>query len=645
MAFPKLFEPAKIGPLTVRNRLIMPGMERNYATLKGEVTQRYIDYLVERAKGGVGLIIVESTYVDPSGKVRLGQLGIYNDELVSGMRRLAEAVHAHGAKIGTQITHAGRQTSSWFTGMQPIAPSVVPCPRVPQGEPLREMTVEEIQSYIQKFADAARRLKEAGFDLIEIHGAHGYLINQFVSPYTNRRTDEYGGSVEKRLRFPIEIVRAVRAQVGPDIAISYRLSAHEFVEGGLTPEDLVPLVKELEKAGVDLIGVSAGIYDSVVWTTPGAECKPGYYAELATPIKAALSIPVYVAGRINTPELAEQILQEGKADFIGMARALHADPYLPVKAQKGEVDEIRRCITCMHCSDLLSSNQLVSCLVNPAAGRERLFIRSTSARRRRVVVVGGGPAGLAAACSCASRGHQVILFEKEQKLGGQILCASRPPYKSEFAEMVKYLIRQINKLGVETRLGVEADLETIAALSPDDVIIATGSYPYLPPIPGLNGPKVRTALEVLSEEGPAPTKVLIIGGGMTGCETAEFLAEHGSEVILVEMTDTLARDAGPRSSYPLKQRIAKNENINIRLNTIVVEVGDSWAILQSRGIRERVEGLGMIVVAAGMISNRALAEQLINSDLGVRVHVIGDAERPRKAVDAIYEGEMIGLSL
>ncbi|MDN5347618.1 MAG: hypothetical protein PWP65_1182 [Clostridia bacterium] len=643
MAFPKLFEPAKIGPLTVRNRLIMPGMERNYATLKGEVTQRYIDYLVERAKGGVGLIIIESTYVDPSGKVRLGQLGIWNDDLISGMRRLADAIHAYGAKIGTQITHAGRQTSSRFTGMQPIAPSVVPCPRVPEGEPLREMTVEEIKSYIRKFVAAARRLKEAGFDLIEIHGAHGYLINQFVSPYTNRRTDEYGGTAEKRMRFPLEIVNAVREEVGPDIAISYRLSAHEFVDGGLTPQDLVPLVKKLEEAGVDIVGVSAGIYDSVVWTTPSAECKPGYYVELAAPIKAALKIPVYVACRINTPDLAEQILQEGKADFIAMARALHADPHFPLKAQKGEVEDIRRCVTCMHCSDLLSSNQLVSCLVNPAAGRERLFMRPTTEQPRRVVVVGGGPAGLAAARSCSLRGHKVILFEKERKLGGQILCASRPPYKNEFAEVVDYLIRQVNKLGVEIRLGEEANLEKIAALSPDDVVIATGSRPYLPPIPGLEAVRARTALEVLSEETPGPTKALVIGGGMTGCETAEFLAEHGSQVILVEITDALARDAGGRSSYPIKQRLAKNKNIDIRLNTIVVEVGDSWAILQSMGTRERVEGLGLIVVSAGMISNRALADQLINSGLVARVHVIGDSERPRKAVDAIYEGEMLGL--
>jgi 2,4-dienoyl-CoA reductase-like NADH-dependent reductase (Old Yellow Enzyme family)/thioredoxin reductase len=646
MAFNRLFEQVQVGPLTLKNRLILPGMERGYATPLGEVTQRYVDYIEARARGGVGLIVVESTYVEPSGKVRLAQLGVHDNSLIPGLRRLADVCHAHGVKIGTQITHAGRQTSSQFTGKQPIAPSSISCSRVPSSEPVREMAVAEIEAYVRKFAEAAKRLQDAGFDLIEVHGAHGYLINQFVSPYTNKRNDAYGGTAEKRMRFPLEIVAAVRAAVGEGLAISYRLSAHEFVEGGLVPEDLVPLVKALERAGVDIVGVSAGNYDSVVWTTPGPDCPPGYYAELAKPIKAALKIPVYVAGRINTPELAERLIREGKTDLVAMARVLHADPEMPNKARQGKVEEIRRCVYCMHCSDLLSSNQLVSCLVNPAAGRERTFQRVGSASApKRVVVAGGGPAGLAAARSLASKGHKVILFEKEAKMGGQIPYAASAPHKEEFIEVVSYLIRQVDKLGVEVRMGKTATVEAVMALNPDVAVIATGARPNYPPIQGIDPTSVRTALEVLGGKASIPGKALVMGGGMTGCETAEYLANRGSEVVLVEMTDALARDAGSRSSYPIKKRVSEHQHIQIHLLTIVTEVGDDYAVLQQGGVSMRVEELGLIVVSTGMLADRTLADALIAAGFKGQLHVIGDSERPRKAADAIYEGETLGLML
>ena len=646
MAFNRLFEQVQVGPLTLKNRLILPGMERGYATPHGEVTQRYVDYIEARARGGVGLIVLESTYVEPSGKVRLAQLGVQDDRLIPGLRRLADVCHAHGAKIGTQIYHPGRQTSSQFTGKQPIAPSSISCSRVPPGEPVREMAVAEVEAYVKKFAEAAKRLQDAGFDLIEAHGAHGYLINQFVSPYTNKRNDAYGGTAEKRMRFPLEIVAAVRAAVGKSLAISYRLSAQEFVEGGLVPEDLVPLVKALERAGVDIVGVSAGISDSVVWGIPGADCPPGYYAELAKPIKAALKIPVYVSGRINTPELAERLIQEGKTDLVAMARVLHADPEMPNKARQGKVEDIRRCVYCMRCADLLSSNQVVSCMVNPSAGRERAFKRvGTASTPKRVVVAGGGPAGLAAARSLAAKGHKVILFEKEAKMGGQIPYAARAPHKEEFIEVVSYLIRQVERLGVEVRLGEAATVEAIMAVNPDVAVIATGARPDYPLIPGISPARVRTALEVLGGKAPPPGKVLVIGGGNTGCETAEYLANRGSEVILVEMTDALARDAGSRASYPLKKRLSEHPRIQTRLLTIVTEVGDDHAVLQTGGISERVEGLGFIVVSTGMLADRTLADELIAAGYNGQLHVIGDSERPRKAADAIYEGETLGLML
>ena len=347
MSFKRLFEPYQLRGLELKNRLISAPCERNYANVDGSVTQRYIDYVVERAKGGVGLIIVESMYIDPVGRGHIRQLGIYADKLIPGLRRLTDAVHANGGKVASEPMSCGRETSSYITGFQPVAPSNVPCKVLAGGEAPRELTVDEIRGLIESFGEAARRSMEAGFDLIEIHGAHGYIINQFLSPFSNKRTDEYGGSFEKRMRFPLEVVARVRKVVGENVPLAYRMSGEEKFEGGLTIDDMVVFSQELEKAGIDLIDVSAGIYESVVWIAQPMAFPRGCLVDLGRRIKQKVSIPVSIVGRINHPELAEEILDTGKADFIAIGRALHADPYWPVKAQEGRVEDIRICPACM----------------------------------------------------------------------------------------------------------------------------------------------------------------------------------------------------------------------------------------------------------------------------------------------------------
>ena len=333
MKYSHIFEPYTLRGMTLKNRLISAPCERNYANTDGSVTQKYIDYAAERAKGGVGLINVESIYIDPVGRGHIRQLGIYDDKLIPGLKRMTDAVHAHGAKIAAHLYASGRETSSYITGLQPIAPSNVPCKVLAGGDVPRELTLDEIKDQIEKFGDAARRSVAAGFDVIEVHGAHGYIIGQFLSPFTNKRTDEYGGSFEKRMRFPLEVVAKVRSVVGEDVPIAYRMSADEKVEGGITVDDSIRFSVELEKAGIDLIDISSGIYESIGWIAQSMAYPRGCLVEDGWKIKQKVGIPVSIVGRINHPDLAEEILASGKADFISLGESVACRSLLALESQ------------------------------------------------------------------------------------------------------------------------------------------------------------------------------------------------------------------------------------------------------------------------------------------------------------------------
>ncbi len=435
--FRHLLSPGRIGNMTVRNRMVMPPMGTNYASDDGFVTERLVRYYEARAEGGTGMIIVEVSAVAPEGKAISHQIGIWADKFIPGLRYLAESIRKHGARAVIQLHHAGRQTTVQTTGYQPVAPSEIPCP-ICRDTP-RALTVDEIKGLVEAFGHAARRAREAGFDAVEIHGTHGYLINQFLSPYSNRRNDEYGGSPEARRRFPMEVYDAVRTAAGEDFPVLFRMNANEGVEGGITPEEGRDFARLLEKAGVDALHVSGGVYGSPlpIIATMYEPALPlaGYAAD----IKAEVSIPVIAVGKIHDPETGERLIADAEADFVSLGRALITDSHFARKVELGQIKNIRKCIECNQlCVDpLLIYDQPVGCIYNARAGKEHEFPFVKTRRSRRVVVVGGGPGGLEAARVARERGHRVILFERSGELGGQGRLARKAPHKERFGEILR----------------------------------------------------------------------------------------------------------------------------------------------------------------------------------------------------------------
>jgi 2,4-dienoyl-CoA reductase-like NADH-dependent reductase (Old Yellow Enzyme family)/thioredoxin reductase len=643
--FGKLLSPVQIGTMKLRNRIVMPPMVTNYATNDGAVTKRLKAYHETRAKDGVGLIIVEASYVHPSGKGFTNEVGIYKDELISGLKELTEAVHRHGAKIAIQLYHAGRQTTSKVTGMSIVAPSSIPCP-VEQEMP-KELSVDEIKELIEAFGQAARRAKEAGFDAVEIHGAHGYLLNQFLSPYSNKRTDEYGGIFENRMRFPLEVVKKVREEVGTDFPVIYRMSAEEYVKGGLTIEDTKIFAQKLVEAGIDALHISGGVYESAAMIIQPAAIPQGCFVENAAAIKKAINskVPVIVVGRIKDPVMAEQIIQEGKADLVSMGRALLADPELPKKISEGKTQEIRKCIGCNRgCIDRLFQDVDIACAINALTGHETEFDLQTPAKnKKKVLVIGGGPGGLEAARVAALRGHKVvILYEKQEELGGQLRIAAVPPHKEEINDLTNYLISQVEKSGIRIIKGKEADIKMIREIKPDVVIVATGSEPIIPEIPGVSQKNVVTAHDVLRGSVSVGKKIAVIGGGMVGCETAEFLADKGKQVILIEMLNDIALDVGSLVRALLLNRIAEKK-ITILTKSKVREISTNKVIIEKEDKTEEITGIDTVVIAVGSRHKNELLKSIEGE--GIPFYAVGDCVEPRKIMDAIHEGFHVAYNL
>ncbi len=644
-AFPRLFAPGRIGRLALRNRILMAPMEKNLATAAGAVTQRYIDYVEARAAGGAALILLESMYVHPAGRNHLHQLGIHDDALVPGYRRLVEACHRHGALVGAELQFAGRETSAAVTGTQPVAPSPVPCLTLAGGETPRALTVEEIAAIVGDFAAAARRAVAAGFDAIEVHGAHGYLIGQFLSPYANRREDEYGGDFERRLRFPREVIAAIRGAVGPEMPLLYRLSAEEHVEGGLTLADICKIVPRLEAAGIDALDVSSGIYESAMWMVQPMEMEQGCLAPLAREIRRAVSIPVSVAGRISDAHVAEHILEAGDADFVTLGRALHADPEMPRKSREGREREICYCVACLKCSDLLGQNQPVLCLANTRTAREREYAVRRAAGPQRVVVVGAGPAGLEAARVLALRGHAVTVLERAAEPGGQVLMSRLVPGREELAGLAAYLADAALRAGAEIRLGAEATVEIVLAERPDAVVVATGARPGMPPIAGIVDSPAVDPFEVLRRPAGPVRRALVIGGGLLGVGVAHVLAERGADVVVAEPGGELAGELGLRPRWQYVANLRARPNVSIRLGTTVEELSADGASLRKLGEMERLSGLDLVVPTRPMLAVSGLADALKALPVGPAVFEIGDCVMPRTAFEAMQDAATLGHRL
>lgn len=638
--FEKLFEPVQVGPLQLSNRIVMPPMCTRLATPDGYVTREMIDYYVERAKGGVGFVVVEYSYIDQEeSKAAVSQLGAYHEKLLTGLRELVEAIHSQGPKVALQICHGGRQTIADRIGeLTPVGPSPIPCKflstALGRTNPTRELSIEEVEKLVEAFGRAASLAVGAGFDGVEIHGAHGYLICEFLSPYTNKRNDLYGGDLEGRARFPLEVVAKVKQSVGPGMAVGYRLSGDEFVEGGLTLDETARFARMLEGAGVDYLHISAGIYESMQHMIQPTYLPHGYLARLAEGIKGVVNIPVITVGSYSEPEQAEQVLREGKTDLVSMGRALLADPELLRKVVEGRLEEIVPCIRCNDgCIDRFFKGWTVRCSTNAVCGRETRYARVGRAERPlKVVVVGGGPAGMEAARVAALRGHEVALYEKSGQLGGLLRAATVPDFKADLRRLVNYLSTQLNKLGVRVELNTEATPELVREAAPDVLIVATGSVPVRPDIPGIDKEKVVTALDVLLGEVEVGQKVAVAGGGLVGCEVAAYLAQQGKGVIIVEMLEDVALDMEPLSKAALLSLLAESGVEIIRGGCLDEVTDDGVVIIDKQWQRGSIEA-EHVVLALGLQPTTETVEAL--KGLAPQVYSMGDCVQPGKVIDAI----------
>ncbi len=634
-----LFTKGKIGSLELRNRIVMPPMGTNMAAFDGEASDEIIDFYEERAKGGCGLIITEICRIDEgAGAGMLHQLSATSPKYIRGLERLADAVHKYDTKIFLQLHHPGREISSYqLGGIQPVAPSAIPCKAI--GETPRELTTEECGKLVRRFVRAASYAKLAGMDGVELHGAHGYLIDEFLSPYSNKRTDKYGGSFEGRLTFLAEIVTGIRKKCGPKFPMSVRLSCDEYVDGGLRLEDSVKIAKALEKLGVSSINVSAGVYESGYAIIEPQGFPEGWKKHLAAEIKRNVSIPVIAVNNIKYPSTAEKYLEEGISDFVAIGRGQLSDPQWGNKAKEGKEDEIRKCLGCMYCFRTLGLQRPIECTVNPYLGREYILNDDNLARDgagRTIAVIGGGPGGMQAAIICAKRGYNVTLYEKSVALGGTMQLAAKPPRKEMIAELIKTMEGELKRAGVKIVLDTEATVDKVKALDPYGVILAVGGLPIVPAIPGIDSSHVCTAEQVLAGDVKlSGKKIAVIGGGVTGLETAEVLSED-NKVTIVEMK----KDVGDTLYITVKMMLLnalKSAGVKIMTSQKLAEVKKDCILLNDVSSDETKElKADTVVLAMGVRPDSGLAEKF--ETVFPHVTRVGDVSKPAQIADAVREG-------
>lgn len=639
--FRYMFSPTKIGKMDLKNRIVFPAACTSYATTDGFVTEHLKRYFAKRANGGAGLVIVECGHVIyPDGYVRAGDLSLSDDKYIPGLRELADAVKAEGAKVAMQVAHAGRNSP-----IKPVAPSPISY----AGNPVpHELTVEEIEELVEAFAEGTRRVKEAGFDGAELHFCHGYCGGMFYSPLTNKRTDKYGGDLARRMQFTIEVMRRTREKVGKDYPLWCRINGDDFAEGGQTLDEGKIIAMTLEKEGSDAISVSGNVRESTNLIADASMGSPrGCWVYMAEAIKKVINVPVIAVRRINDPLLAENILEKGKADLVAMARALIADADFPNKIAKGRLDDIRPCIACNLCYDLILEDKPIECSVNPALGKEEEWGTVPADRSKRVIVAGGGPSGMEAAKVLALRGHKVTLFEKSPRLGGQLKFASIIPFRDEMINVTEYYENQLRKLGVEVRLGTECTPEYVEKATPDAVIVATGGEYVFPKIPGIEEGNVVPIDDALANALEIGENVALICPGIccavksfAGCQAAAFLAKAGKRVTIVTpFSDILLKLGSSQRKYAVRRygELGIIKLINVRIKRVTKE-GVIW---EAAGI-ERLLRADTLMVAA-IKQNRQLAEAL--KEKVSELYEVGDCVKSGNAHEAIHQGFQVALKI
>jgi len=618
-------------------------MGTGYGAEGGYPGQRLSDYLEARARGGAGLIITE--VVAPARQCHLSsyQLSLEDDDHIAGFRELAGVIHRHGARIAVQLQH-----SSWeIRNGSPVqvGPSAVTVPaRVMgvSGTPPHELTTDEIAEITGWFAAAARRASLAGVDGVEIHGAHQYLIASFLSPSTNRRRDGYGGTPENRARFLAEVIAAVRESVGPDFPVWPRINGQEYgFEDAITIEDTEQMVPLLVQAGAQAIHVSGYGAGSSAIRAPISD-RPGFLVPVAERVKKVTDVPVIAVGRLDA-ELGEQVLSQGKADFIAIGRRLMADPQLPDKAAADRLDEVTPCINCMDCIERpVSEGRGCACAVNPLMGHETEYAIMPAPRPRKVVVVGGGPAGMQTAAVAAQRGHRVTLLEETADLGGQLRVAAIPPHKEDIIPLIRYMADRLVEANVDVLLGFQATPQAVADMRPDVVVVATGAIPIVPDIPGVAGARVATAQNVLSGRSGVGDRVAIIGGGMVGCETGHFLARQGRTVTILEIQSRMAADVSPMVRRRLLDGLRESGATLLTGVTCEQITAEAVLISTAEGHKQTILAES-VVIATGYRPDDSLARGL--QGRVPEIQIIGDASGRQRIREAIQDGHRTGLAL
>ena len=645
--FEKLFEPGRIGKLSIRNRIVMAPMGIIGLTEPdGKLLQRAIDYYAERAMGGVGLIVTGLFL--PILDIEFGPLKkqgfsfiprVDSPDVIPKLSELTDSVHKYGAKIAVQLTAGfGRVLNPHLLALlgmdTTIGASAVP--NVWDQKVIsRELTTEEVEALVGSFGTAAEIIKSSGFDAIELHGHEGYLMDQFTTSLWNKRKDKYGGDLDGRLRFSLEIISNIKEKAGKDFPVIYRYAINHYLEDGRGVEESLEIARRLEKAGVDALHVDAGCYDNWYWPHPPIYQPPGCMIDMAETAKKVVRIPVIGVGKLGYPELAERVLKEKKADFVAIGRSLLADAEWPLKVKEGRLEDIRPCIGCQDgCLARITVGAYISCAVNPATGNEKEFTIDRAEKPKSVLVAGGGIAGMEAARVAALRGHKVTLYEKRDKLGGHLIEGSVPPFKHDLELLRNYYVTVLRKLGVETVLGKEVTPKLAQEMKPDVVIVATGSTSIVPEIAGIEKDKVVSAIDLLLGKKKAGSRVVVVGGGLVGCETAIYLTQKGKKVTIVEMLEEIIPDVFEANRQNLFKMLAEN-GVTVLTNTNLVRVTDDRAVVISRFRRYEAKlPADTIVIAMGLKPERGLVKAFEGKVK--ELHVIGDCEGPGRIMDAVW---------